>query len=185
MRSTLSHLTKEKGSSFPRDGCFKCGGAHFQRDCNTRKGKGKQTLGRANRASHGPRVSAKERMKRSRVNPKEHPNVPKVSKVRTRVKPRKLVYQVLKTRNQRHALRNSGICTDWSSVGWHAGWDQTYDTSASSCSLGSLDVCATSGPKRFEWVKMNLGTEAAVNTFPSNFGPEGAGDGRFYRTASG
>ena len=24
-----------------------------------------------------------------------------------------------------------------------------------------------------------------MNTFPLNFGPEGAGDGRFYRTASG
>ena len=37
---------KGKGSSSPRDGCFKCGGAHFQRDCNvhvtSRKGKGKK-----------------------------------------------------------------------------------------------------------------------------------------------
>ena len=32
---------------------------------------------------------------------------------------------------------------------------------------------------------MNLDTGAAVNTFPLNFGPEGAGDGRFYGTASG
>ena len=40
-------------------------------------------------------------------------------------------------------------------------------------------------PKRFEWVKMNLDTGAAVNIFPLNVGPEGAGDGRFYRTASG
>ena len=32
---------------------------------------------------------------------------------------------------------------------------------------------------------MNLDTRAAVNTFPLNFDPEGAGDGRFYRTASG
>ena len=44
---------------------------------------------------------------------------------------------------------------------------------------------AMSSPKRFERVKMNLDTEAAVNTFPSNFGPDGAGDGRFNRTASG
>ena len=34
-------------------------------------------------------------------------------------------------------------------------------------------------------VKMKLDTGAAVNTFPLNFGPERAGDGRFYRTASG
>ena len=74
---------------------------------------------------------------------------------------------------------------DWSSVGLHEGWEQTYDTSASSFSLGGLDLCTTSSPKRFEWVKMNLDTGAAVNTFPLNFGPEGAGDGKFYRTASG
>ena len=73
----------------------------------------------------------------------------------------------------------------WSSVGWHEGWEQTYDTSASSCSLGGLDVGAMSSPKQFEWVEMNLDTGAAVKTFPSNFDPEGAGDGRFCRTASG
>ena len=39
--------------------------------------------------------------------------------------------------------------------------------------------------KRFERVKMNLDKGAAVNTFPLNFGPDGAGDRRFYRTASG
>ena len=66
---------------------------------------------------------------------------------------------------------------DWSSVGWHEGCEQTYDTSASSFSLGSLDVSATSSPKRFAWVKMNLDTGAAVNTFPLNFAPDGAGDG--------
>ena len=32
---------------------------------------------------------------------------------------------------------------------------------------------------------MNLDTGAAVNTFPLNFGPDGAGHGRFYRTANG
>ena len=37
---------KGKGSSSPRDGCFKCGGAHFQRDCNARKGTGKQSYGK-------------------------------------------------------------------------------------------------------------------------------------------
>ena len=42
-----------------------------------------------------------------------------------------------------------------------------------------VDVSATS-PKRFEWVRVNLDTGAAVNTFPSNFGPEGIGDGSFY-----
>ena len=32
---------------------------------------------------------------------------------------------------------------------------------------------------------MNLDMGAALNTCPLNFGPEGAGDGRFFRTASG
>ena len=37
---------KGKGSSSPRDGCFCCGGAHFQRDCNPRKSTGKQSSGK-------------------------------------------------------------------------------------------------------------------------------------------
>ena len=37
---------KGNGSSSPRDGCFKCGGAHFQRNCNARKGTGKQSHGK-------------------------------------------------------------------------------------------------------------------------------------------
>ena len=45
------------------------------------------------------------------------------------------------------------------------------DTSASSFSLGCLDVSVTSSPKRFEWVKMNLDTRAAMNKFSLNFGP--------------
>ena len=42
-----------------------------------------------------------------------------------------------------------------------------------------------SSPKWFECVKLNLDTGAAVDTFPLSFGPDGAGGGRFYRTASG
>ena len=52
----------------------------------------------------------------------------------------------------------------------------------------SLEVWMSVPPvvrTKFEWVKMNLDTGAAVNTCPLSFGPEGAGDGRFYRTASG
>ena len=45
-----------------------------------------------------------------------------------------------------------------------------------------LDLGAMSSPKRFEGVRMKLDTGAAVNTFPLNFGPEGARDGRFYRS---
>ena len=65
-------------------------------------------LARASRASHGPRVRAKVRVKRTRENPKENPKEPKVPKARTRAENRKLVSQVLKTRNQIQArkLRN-------------------------------------------------------------------------------
>ena len=70
-------------------------------------------------------------------------------------------------------------------VGWHEGWEEPYVNSAGSLSLGSFDLGAVSSPKRLEWVKMNLDTGAAVNTFSLNCGPDGAGDGRFYRTAVG
>ena len=56
-------------------------------------------------------------------------------------------------------------------------WEQTYDNSANSFSLGSFGLGATSSPRRFEWVKVNLGPGAALDTFPLNFGPDGAGDG--------
>ena len=59
------------------------------------------------------------------------------------------------------------------------GTTKVYDTSASSFSLGGLDLGATSSQKWFEWMKMNLDTGAAVNTFPLHLGPEGAGDGRW------
>ena len=44
----VNSLSSGKGnaSSCPRDGCFKCGGAHFQRDRNARRGTGKQSYGK-------------------------------------------------------------------------------------------------------------------------------------------
>ena len=63
--------------------------------------------------------------------------------------------------------------------------DTTYDNSASTFSTISIDLGSLTGPQLFDWVKMNLGTGAAVNTFPLNFGPERTRDGRFYPTASG
>ena len=44
---------------------------------------------------------------------------------------------------------------------------------------------AVSTPERFEWVKMNLDTGAAVDTCSLNFCPDGEGDGWFHRAASG
>ena len=58
------------------------------------KGMVSNHLAKVNRASHVLRVRAKERVRSVRDDPKENPKVPKVPKVRTRVKPRKLAYQV-------------------------------------------------------------------------------------------
>ena len=130
MQSSLSSA-KGKGSSSPHDGCFKCGGAHFQRDCNARNGTGKQHMAKANKASHGPRVSrhtqAKVRARKTRANPKEHPKEPevrtKVPKAYTRAKQRKLVSQVLKTRNcgQARKLRNLFRLVPWTLLGMVIG----------------------------------------------------------------
>ena len=50
--------------------------------------------------------------------------------------------------------------------------------------FGSFDLGSVS-LKRFEWAKTNLDTETAANTFPLNFGRDGAELARFYRTGSG
>ena len=41
--NSLSTCTKQ-GSPSPRDGCFKCVGAHFPRDWNARKGNGQAVI---------------------------------------------------------------------------------------------------------------------------------------------
>ena len=181
------------------------------------KAQASNRMAKANRASHGPRVRAKARVKKTLKNPKEKPKEPKartkVPKACTGAKTSKFGLSGRANSKQEASSdtqESAQTCTtntswndgwnddewndgwsldklndDWSSVGWHEGWEQTYHNSGSSFSLGGLDVSATSSPKRFEWVKMNLDTGAAVNTFPLNFGPAGAGDGRFYRTAIG
>ena len=143
------------------------------------------------RQTEQPHSQTKARVKKTMENSKENPKEPKVRtkvpKAHTRAKHRKLVSQVLKTRNQSEESSDIQECMqtcytdsswndgwigdewnnrwvfdewndDWSSVGRHEGWEQTYDTSASSFSLGGLDVSAISSPKRFQWVKMNLDT---------------------------
>ena len=53
--------TKGKGSSSPRGGCFKCGGAHFNETAMHAKAQASNRMTQANRAtnraSQGPRVS--------------------------------------------------------------------------------------------------------------------------------
>ena len=92
---------KGKGTSSPRDGSFKCGGAPFQRDCYERKSTGKQSSGKGNQSKSWYKSEGKGKSKGNRENPKENPKEPKVPKARTRAKHRKLVSQVLKARNQK------------------------------------------------------------------------------------
>ena len=64
-------LVKGKGSSGPRDGCFKCEGAHFQRDCNASKNTGKQSSGKGNDSkswsTSEPSITGKGKSKENNV----------------------------------------------------------------------------------------------------------------------
>ena len=79
-RSTLSLSSVEgKGSSSPRNGCFKCDGAHFQRDCNASKnaGKGKGNRGKSWSKSDSS-TTGKGESKKTMENPSGSPKEPKV-----------------------------------------------------------------------------------------------------------
>ena len=114
---------KGKGSSSPRDGCFKCGGAHFQRDCNARKNAGKQSSGKCKQSRSWSKSEGKGKTKENQGNPKENPREPKVPKACTRAKHRKLVSLVWKTRNGRQVqkLRNRDMSVPLTFPGTMAG----------------------------------------------------------------
>ena len=54
------------GSSSPRDGRFKCGGAHFQRDCNARKNTGKQSSGKGKQSKSWSKSEGKGKSKENK-----------------------------------------------------------------------------------------------------------------------
>ena len=58
---TVSSLSSGKGkvSSSPRDGCFKCRGANFQRDCHARKGNGTQSSGKGKQSKSWSKSESK------------------------------------------------------------------------------------------------------------------------------
>ena len=56
INSLASSTGQGQGSSSLRDGCFKCGGNHFQRDCHTTQ---RQWPEKHTEENHGPRVLAK------------------------------------------------------------------------------------------------------------------------------
>ena len=110
--NSLSRLAREKGSSSPRDGCFKCGVAQVQRDCNARKGTGKQTSGKGNQSrswsTSEPPISVKGKSKENQGDSKEPKLRINVPKAYTKAKHRKRVSHVLKTRSRKQIqeLRN-------------------------------------------------------------------------------
>ena len=97
MRSTLSRLAKEKGDRVRAMGVSSAVEDIFNEIAMNAKAQASNCMAKANRASHGPRVRAKERVMRTRDYPKDSPKKPKVPEAHTRVQHRKLVYQVLKT----------------------------------------------------------------------------------------
>ena len=191
MRSILSRLAREKGHRVHVMGVFKCSGAHFQRDCDARKNKGKQSSGKGKQSKSWSKSEGKGKSKenkgkskgKSKGNKGSHKGETSkigLSGLRNSKSEASSDTQESAQTCPKDTSRNDGwngdewndgwsideLNDDWSSVGWHEGWEQTYDTSASSFSLGGLDLGATRSPKRFEWVKMNLDKGAAVNTFP-------------------
>ena len=186
---------KGKGSSSPREGFFMCGGAHFQRDCNARKGTCKESSGKGKQSkswskSEGKGESKEHKGKSKGTKGSEGSHKGKTSKnglsglENSKSETSSETQESAQTCPSDTPWNGGWSFDEWNdgcnSVGWHEGWEQTYDTSA----IG-LDVSATSSPKRFDWVKMHLDTGAAVSTFPLNFSPDGSGDGRFYWKASG
>ena len=188
---------KGAGSLSPRDGCLKCGGAHFQRDCNARKNTGKQPSGKGKQSKSW---SKKVRVKITRENPKEPKVRTQDAKGSHKGKTSKTClsgFENSKSEASSETQESAQICPtdtfwndgwncdewndgwsfdewndDWSTVGWHEGWEQTGDNPASSVSLGGLDLGATSSPKWLQWVKINLCAGAVVITLPLNFGPD-------------
>ena len=192
-RSILYRLALEEGHRVRVMGVLSAVEHIFNETAMHARAQASNRLAKANRASHGPRVRAKARVKKTSKNPKENRKEPKVRtkvpKARTRAKHRKLVSQVLKTRNQRQGqtLRNLHRHVPLTLPGTMVGM-VTNGTMAGVLMNGMMTGVLLDGtkvgnkrmtlplahfhlevwmlppvvPKRFEWVKMNLDTGAAV-----------------------
>ena len=146
------------------------------------------------------------KQKRTRENPKESRKVSWEQNIQARAKALRKVCRASNIRDQKQtqSLTNlnrrfpqklrvkttlgvmtfgvtlNGMMDGVQQVGMKAGIKR-YDNSQAHVHSEVLIL----SPRRFEWVRMNFDTGAAVNTCPLNFGSEGAGYGRCYRTASG
>ena len=128
-------------ASSPRDGRCKCGGAHFQRDCNARKSIGKQPSGKGKQSKSRSKSEGKGKSKENKSNQEEKL---KELKVRTRAKHRKLVWNDSWNGDEwNDGWSYDAWNDDWSSLGWHEVLEQTYLPQAH-FSFGGLDFSATS-----------------------------------------
>ena len=190
MRSTLSRLAKEKGHQVRAMGVSSAVEHIVNEIAMQARTLASNRLAKANRASHGPRVRAKARVTKSANQGAKGMHKGKTSKTGISGLENLNSEASSETQESGHVGTTDTSWNDewsfdewnddWIGVGWREDCEQTYDTSVSSFSLLCLDLGATSSPERFEWVKMNLDTGAAVNTFPLNFSPEGIGDGRLF-----
>ena len=165
---------KGKGSLSPRDGCFKCGGAHFQRDCSARKNTGKQSSGKGKQSKSWSKSEGQGKSKENDGKSKgtkgakgSHEGKTSKTDLSGLENSKSEISSETQESAQTCSTDNSWIHDgwsldewndgwsfdewndDWRSVGWHGGWEQTYDTSASPLPLGGLNFGATSCPKRF------------------------------------
>ena len=111
---TVNSLSSSKGkvTSSPRDGCFKCGGAHFQRDCFARKGNGKQSVGKGTQSKSWSKSEGKGQAKESKVKFTGKSKGSKGAKSSYQRKTLKTGLSGLEIPKSETSSENSGICTD-------------------------------------------------------------------------
>ena len=158
----INSLTSGTGKG-AREGCLKCGGKHFQRDCllYSRHTTQRQWQERhTEQVMHGSRVLTHERAKKlkemgiSKDTPRFQECQRFVQKRHRRIALANLALSMLGLM-MAGGLTN-GMMTGTRLLARMLGGPSVNSTG--SFSLGSFDLGAVSSPKRLEWVKMNLDT---------------------------
>ena len=121
VQSTLSLLPKEKDHRVRAMGVLSAVEHFLHETAMYARAQASNRLAKANRASHGPRVRAKGRVKKTRENPKENPKEPQVPMVQTRAKHRKLVSHVLKLETRQETQESGHVCT--TDTSWNDVWN--------------------------------------------------------------
>ena len=148
MRSILARLAKEKGHRVRVMGLLSVVEHNFNETAMNARAQASNRLARANRASHGPRVRAKVRVKVTREKSKGKSKGTKGAKGSHKGKTSKTGLSGLESsKSEARKLRIKhrhvpltlpgtmvGIVTNgtmagvlmsgWSSVGWHEGWEE-------------------------------------------------------------